>query len=339
MRSSLVVASTFKPKPCERCGDTFTPTGPGAKYCDVCGPEVRRERDRERRSNLMRDPAYRERRREYDRKRCVDRNRARRRDPAYRERERRRARELRRERRRERFCKRCGARFDPKWSREAYCSNECRSEATKEKQRKRYHERPEEWKRAERARNKERSRAKRREAGVALLDEPRPCEECGAMFLASGPGQKTCSKECRLASRQRYSRAWYHRRRADPGFIERQREYNRRRSRRKKAASGQLLARCYLCGGHIEADKQHDEHVLPLARFGGEEGFRELLAPACGPCNYMKGTKTISELVTERDARIKNLEEQLDLVMERKGKDTIRIRRRTSADNREGVWV
>jgi 5-methylcytosine-specific restriction endonuclease McrA len=50
---------------------------------------------------------------------------------------------------------------------------------------------------------------------------------------------------------------------------------------------------CYLCGRWTSPDDRHIDHILPLARGGGET--IDNLAVACAHCNLSKGDKTPDE--------------------------------------------
>lgn len=202
-----MVVKTYKPKRCERCGETFTPTSGRSKYCEACGPEVKLEQRRK---------VYRDR--------------------------------------------------------------------------------------------------IRYQFGFTPL-EGRECPDCQVTFDASGPGQARCPdcqrKRERKRARERHRERWAN----DPEYRERHLEWTRERRRRRKvsriSAPGHIFPPCVLCGEPIPPSEHHEDHVLALARFGDQEGYREVLLPTHGDCNRSKGTKTLEEILGERDAKIKKLEEQL----------------------------
>ena|ERR1035441_5660181 len=51
--------------------------------------------------------------------------------------------------------------------------------------------------------------------------------------------------------------------------------------------------RCCYCGIHLTAKTVTRDHLVPLSR-GGTDNI-DNIAPACGPCNYRKHTKTETE--------------------------------------------
>lgn len=186
-----------------------------------------------------------------------------------------------------RTCERCGARFQKvRGSLGLYCSKACTADAA------RIYASPQEAKRAERQRWKERTGWRPVERAPAKDPAPKParqCAECSAVFTpAYGDKRRTfCSDKCstkvarRIAGKNHRKRARHHGVAYEP--VSRVKLFERDRWR------------CQVCGvrtpkrlmGSIEPNAPEMDHRIPMA-MGGPHTWANLQC-ACRRCNGAKG--------------------------------------------------
>ena len=103
--------------------------------------------------------------------------------------------------------------------------------------------------------------------------------------------------EVRERERRRHRDAWS-RNRDDPEYLERRRARDRRRYRRMGGQGyqrhrGTLVLRqqfaCAICGGPLDRELAHVDHIIPVSRGGGNE--IENLQAVHATCNRRKGNR------------------------------------------------
>lgn len=200
----------------------------------------------------------------------------------------------------ERACEWCGKSFSPKRRTSRTCTAACRK-----------------------ALNTAETNARTAEARAAARGQTRDCEQCGTAFRPLRQDSRHCSPTCR--SKARHIKARHEKRctvcagdfvstRPEAAVcssccalrLRELRHPGRRRAqeaaRRATIILGHVSASdwkrvlnrargcCYYCGERAVLTM---EHVVPLSR-GGAHTIGNVV-PACGPCNYSKNARLLSE--------------------------------------------
>lgn len=122
----------------------------------------------------------------------------------------------------ERKCIICGSIFQARYSKSAFCSNECRAE-----------------------RQRQLSAAyiaKRREINKAKGYEEKYCVICGKEYQPTSGKQKTCSERCKKIEKARYQAEWYRERKSEGEHYDKTKTEKPKKSKKKDSLTADAVA-------------------------------------------------------------------------------------------------
>ena len=122
----------------------------------------------------------------------------------------------------ERKCIICGSIFQARYSKSAFCSDECRAE-----------------------RQRQYSAAyvaKRREINKAKGYEEKYCVICGKEYQPTSGKQKTCSERCKKIEKARYQAEWYRERKNEGEHYDKTKEEKPKKPKKKDSLTADAVA-------------------------------------------------------------------------------------------------
>lgn len=122
----------------------------------------------------------------------------------------------------ERKCIICGSLFQAKYSKSAFCSDECRAE-----------------------RQRQYSAAyvaKRREINKAKGYEEKYCVICGKEYQPTSGKQKTCSERCKKIEKARYQAEWYRERKNEGEHYDKTKTEKPKKPKKKDSLTADAVA-------------------------------------------------------------------------------------------------
>ena len=122
----------------------------------------------------------------------------------------------------ERKCIICGSIFQARYSKSAFCSDECRAE-----------------------RQRQYSAAyvaKRREINKAKGYEEKYCVICGKEYQPTSGKQKTCSERCKKIEKARYQAEWYRERKNEGEHYDKTKEEKPKKPKKKDSLTADAIA-------------------------------------------------------------------------------------------------
>lgn len=122
----------------------------------------------------------------------------------------------------ERKCIICGSLFQAKYSKSAFCSDECRAE-----------------------RQRQYSAAyvaKRREINKAKGYEEKYCVICGKEYQPTSGKQKTCSERCKKIEKARYQAEWYRERKGEGEHYDKTKQEKPKKPKKKDSLTADAVA-------------------------------------------------------------------------------------------------
>ena len=122
----------------------------------------------------------------------------------------------------ERKCIICGSVFQARYSKSAFCSDECRAE-----------------------RQRQYSAAyvaKRREINKAKGYEEKYCVICGKEYQPTSGKQKTCSERCKKIEKARYQAEWYRERKNEGEHYDKTKEEKPKKPKKKDSLTADAVA-------------------------------------------------------------------------------------------------
>ena len=122
----------------------------------------------------------------------------------------------------ERKCIICGSVFQARYSKSAFCSDECRAE-----------------------RQRQYSAAyvaKRREINKAKGYEEKYCVICGKEYQPTSGKQKTCSERCKKIEKARYQAEWYRERKSEGEHYDKTKTEKPKKPKKKDSLTADAIA-------------------------------------------------------------------------------------------------
>ena len=122
----------------------------------------------------------------------------------------------------ERKCIICGSIFQARYSKSAFCSDECRAE-----------------------RQRQYSAAyvaKRREINKAKGYEEKYCVICGKEYQPTSGKQKTCSERCKKIEKARYQAEWYRERKSEGEHYDKTKTEKPKKPKKKDSLTADAIA-------------------------------------------------------------------------------------------------
>lgn len=122
----------------------------------------------------------------------------------------------------ERKCIICGSIFQARYSKSAFCSDECRAERQRQLS--------------------EAYVAKRREINKAKGYEEKYCVICGKEYQPTSGKQKTCSERCKKIEKARYQAEWYRERKSEGEHYEKTKTEKPKKPKKKDSLTADAVA-------------------------------------------------------------------------------------------------
>lgn len=122
----------------------------------------------------------------------------------------------------ERKCIICGNVFQARYSKSAFCSNECRAERQRQLS-------------ADYV-------AKRREINKAKGYEEKYCVICGKEYQPTSGKQKTCSERCKKIEKARYQAEWYRERKGEGEHYDKTKPEKPKKPKKKDSLTADAVA-------------------------------------------------------------------------------------------------